>query len=140
MLGILGAIGFVNLRPASSRLFASDLKATLYQARYEAVKLNQPVAFLWDADAKAFVVRYDGSSHTVQNACLGDTMTTRKPLTDYRNVAVTVNIPTNGIVWLPNGQGRDCLGSPLANSNIVVTDGRSTRTVGISVGGKVSIQ
>ena len=138
--GILLAIGVVNLQAPAARLFANDLKAQLEQARFEAIKRNAPVAVVWDAAGDRFVTRLDPDTATVAAACVGsDVLQVRRP-NEYRNVAVNVMGWSGGVVWLPSGQGRTCAGAPAIGGDISITDGRTTRVVRVSVGGRVSIQ
>jgi len=46
IVGILAVVGVTGLNPPSARVLSNDLKSMLYQSRYEAVKRNQPVAFV----------------------------------------------------------------------------------------------
>lgn len=140
IVGILLTVGFVRLSPPSSRLLSNDLKALIHQARYEAVKRNRPVAFVWQPDRNVFEVRVNNVSALVTAACTGTSVLGRKAVADYPNTTVTVGIPTNGFVWLPTGQGRACNGSPMVSSDVQVDDGRSTLRVEITMGGKVTIQ
>lgn len=138
--GILLAIGVVNLQAPSARLFANDLKAQIEQARFEAIRRNAPVAVRWEAAAGRFATRLDPTSTRVQDTCDGATVLVTRQLNEYRNVTVDVSDWTGGVVWLPSGQGRTCTGAPAIGGEIEVTDGRTTRVVAVSVGGRVSIR
>lgn len=141
VLGILLSVSVVSLNPPNTRVFADELKAMIAQSRYEAVKRNRPVAFFWNAEEQAFTTRFDANSSQVSAACAGDDFLVTRSPTEYRNMTVTTrNLPTNGIVWLPTGQGRTCGGAPMTGSEIELADGNGVRVVDISIGGKVSIQ
>ena len=71
IIGILLAVGFVQLRAPSTRLFANDLKAQLQQAKFEAVKRNAPVAVAWDGGAQSFSTRFDTAA---SDPCNGATV------------------------------------------------------------------
>lgn len=140
VLGTLLAMTYPLLRPPEARLMANELKAMLQQARYESIKRNQPVAFVWISEDESFQTRYNSAADTATAACTGDATISTKALTEYRDVSVTVNIPTNGIVWLPTGQGRSCTGGPMVTSDVVVESGSTMLTVEATMGGKVSIR
>lgn len=138
--GILLAIGVVNLRAPAARLFANDLKAQIEQARFEAIRRNAPVAVRWEAADGRFATRLDPTSTRVPDTCDGSSVLVTRQLDEYRNVTVDVSQWSGGVVWLPSGQGRTCTGAPAIGGEIEVTDGRTTRVVAVSVGGRVSIR
>lgn len=140
VLGILMGIGVSRISPPSSRLLSNDIKSMLYQSRYEAVKRNQPVAFVWDAQSQTFQVRLDEASSDVADQCDGERVLVTKPVADYPRVSVTVDMATNGVVWLPSGQGRTCAGAPMVAGQIRVTSGEKEKVVSFTLGGKVSIE
>lgn len=139
ILGILATIGYTRINPPSARLFSNDLKAMIHQARYEAIKRNQPVAFVWDEAAESFYIRLDSNAVGVNAQCDGDSSLVTKQLSEYRQVSVDVSMLTDGIVWLPTGQARSCSGSPMVSSSIEVTSQDIVRRVEITMGGKVTI-
>ena len=58
-----------------------------------------------------------------------------------RGVTVTTDPAVDwSVVWLPSGQGRTCGGALTIGSTLEVTDGRTTRIVEISLGGRVNVQ
>ena len=140
IVGLLAAVLFPRIRPPEARLMANEIKAMLQQGRYEAIKRNQPVAFVWLADESSFRTRYNSSSQTVAAACVGDREIARKDLSDYRNVAVDVDILTGGIVWLPTGQARTCTGGPMVTGYVEVEGNGVSLIVEASMGGKVTIR
>jgi len=138
--GILLAVGFVNLQAPAARLFANDVKAQIEQARFEAIRRNAPVAVVWEAGAGRFATRLEPATPTVVAACGGSQVLQTRLPTEYRNVTVDASAWPGGVVWLPSGQGRTCTGAPAIGGDIAITDGRSTRVVEVSVGGRVSIR
>jgi len=140
VLGVLLGIGFTRISPPSARLLSGDLKSMLYQARYEAVKRNQPVAFVWDPTDETFYVRLDTASPDVSAQCGGEATLVVKRVAEYPGADVRVDIASNGVVWLPNGQGRSCTGAPMVAGEIAVSSGSVERLVVITMGGKVSIE
>ena len=138
IMGILMALGVPMLRPPSSYLFASDLKAMVQQARFESIKRNVPVAVVWSDSAKTFTTQ----SHTDYLKACDATGTEKlrvKSLTEYRNLRVTSAFQTGGLVWLPTGLGRQCTGGLMANGT-TITDDRMVYRVCISSAGRVRIK
>ncbi len=140
IIGILASIGFVRISPPSARLLSNDIKAMVHQARYEAVKRNRPIAFVWNEAEDGFEIRLDSASSSVLAACGGDTLLTSKAVADYPRTAVSTDMPTSGLVWLPTGQGRACNGAPMISSDIRVVSGTISRVVEVTMGGKVTIK
>lgn len=140
ILAIITVVGFVNLRPATARVLAADIKSMMHQARYEAVRLNQPVAVVWVEGERRFETRVNSGSTLVTAACNGNSVIAGKSVTEYPRADVSVNMATNGLVWLPTGQGRSCTGGPMVSSTVTVSDGNTSRIVEITMGGKVSIE
>lgn len=142
VLGIMVAVGFPRLVTPAARMYANDVKAQLEQARYEAIKRNAPVAVVYDADADRFETRLHPTDTSVTVTCTGSTVLLARDASEYRGVVVDEAASTwsGAVVWLPSGQGRACNGSPSIGGDIVITDGRTTRTVELTVGGRVSIR
>jgi len=139
--GILLAVGVVNLQAPAARLFANDVKAQLEQARFEAIRRNAPVAVVWEPGASRFATRLEPEElPTVGTTCTGSQVLQTRAPTEYRNVTVDVSEWPGGVVWLPSGQGRTCNGAPAIGGDISITDGRTTRVVEVSVGGRVSVR
>lgn len=136
IVGILLGIGFVRLQPPASRLYANDLKAQLLQAKYEAVKRNLPVAVVWNSGSSAFETRFDAS---LVDPCNGSSVLATNKATDYPGVAVSTTM-SPGVVWFPNGQGVTCTNGTGIASVTTISDGRTTRTVSVHLGGGVQIQ
>lgn len=138
IVGILAGLSFAILRQPAARLYATDVRSAIQQGRYEAIKRNVPVAVVWNAADNAFEVRTDtGATPTFQSACSSATVLRSKATSEYPPVAVSS--PANfGIAWLPSGVGQTCTGASL--SDIVVTDGRTTRTISVTTSGSVTLQ
>lgn len=142
IMGILFALGIPMLRPPSAYLFASDLKAMIQQARYEAIKRNTPVAIVWDSANQTYTTRLDATNTAFANtnsACTSGTVINTKQLKDYRNISISTNMLGNGIIWLPTGLARSC-SSGAGNSTTSVGDGRQTYNVITSTSGRVRLE
>src|SRR5690606_28355469 len=127
---------FVQLRAPAPRVFANTFKAQLQQAKFEAVSRNAPVAVVWDSVASAFETRFDSS---LLSPCAGSTVIARNQASEYGRLNVTSTMGP-GVVWMPNGQGVTCTNSASIGSVTTISDGRSTRTVTVHLGGGVEIQ
>lgn len=141
IMGILLTLGVPMLRPPSSYLFATDLKAMIQQARFESIKRNVPVAVVWRRTDQAFTTQSHSTNFASNQACnaTGTTIIRTKNLADYRNLSVTNALTQNGVVWLPTGLARLCDGSWIANST-TLTDDRATYKINISTAGRVMIE
>ncbi len=144
VVGILLALGIPMLRPPAAYLFASDLKAMVQQARFEAIKRNRPVAVVWDSASKTYTTRFDAANTTFSNpssACTSasPTILNTKRTSEYRNLNVSTNMSGNGIVWLPTGLPKPC-GTGVLNSTTTVNDGRAKYNVVVSLGGRVKVE
>lgn len=143
IIAVLTGIGVVALQPPESRLLANDIKAQFEQARFEAIKRNTPVAVVWNADDEEFITVANTNDPRVIATCAGNDVLNRRSTQEYRSARVSLegSRPWPGsTVWLPSGQGRTCAGSPAIGGEITLNDGRTTRVVEISVGGRVSIR
>lgn len=143
IMGILMAVGIPMLRPPSAYLFATDLKAMIQQARFEAIKRNRPVAVVWNSSNQTYTTRFDETNTTFANpgsACTstGPMILNTKRASDYRNLSVATDMSGNGIVWLPTGLARGC-SSGLGNSTTTVNDGKKPFYVIISTAGRVRV-
>lgn len=142
IMGILLALGVPMLRPPSAYLFATDLKAMIQQARFEAIKRNSPVAVIWDSTDKTFTTRFDAANTTFADPSTACTSTSpplnTKRASDYRNLSISTNMSGNGIVWLPTGSARECSNN-LGNSRITIDDGKKPFYVFVSMGGRVRV-
>jgi prepilin-type N-terminal cleavage/methylation domain-containing protein len=141
ILGILMSIGIPMLRPPSSYLFVNDLKAVIQQARYEAIKRNVPVAVVWNSTDQSFTTQFHPSDPALNQACntTGTTILNTKRLSEYQRVSVKSAFVQNGLVWLPNGLGRQCTGAGMQNVT-EITDGRVAYKVNVSAAGRITLE
>lgn len=142
IMGIFLALGIPMLRPPAAYLFASDLKAMIQQARYEAIKRNTPVAVVWSSTDRTYTTRLDAANTNFANtngACTSGTVISTKQLGDYRNISISTNMPGNGIIWLPTGLARSCT-TGLGNSTTTVGDGKQSYNVVTSANGRVKLE
>jgi len=138
ILAVALGLGTTMWRAPSSQVFASSLRNLVLQARFEAIRRNEPVVVAWDADAREFVVRAGGGGAWCTNmgAELG-----RSNAADIGRVVVTTSVTGNGsLVWVPSGQARSCSGAAFAEDFADIDDGRMTRRVVIGAAGRVEIR
>jgi prepilin-type N-terminal cleavage/methylation domain-containing protein len=140
IIAILSALGASRIFAPDARLFANDLRGTLEQARYEAVRRHAPVAVTWNG--AAFLTRAQATTSVTAldtTICTTGTVIRTKAIADYRGISVTGGLTTNGIVWMPSGLVRTCTGADVtAVVATVVGDGRSTLTVNVFPAGAVT--
>lgn len=137
VLGILLAIGPVMLRTPGPQLFANDLRAMVQQARHEAVKRNQPVAVLWDAPGRRFVTSVPDGTPWCD---LGVQLAERR-LSEYPRLTIeTTFVDGEGVVWLPSGHARSCELRSFERAIAIIRDGSMTRTVIVTLTGRVEIE
>ena len=137
VVGILATIGFVNLRTPGPQLFANDLRALVQQARHEAVKRNVPVAVMWDAAGGRFVTTLPAGG----GPCDGGTELAQRRLTEYPRLTITTTfVDGEGVVWLPNGHARSCELRAFERAIATIRDGRTVRTVVVTLTGRVEIE
>ena len=135
ILGILLGIGAASFRPSESRLFANDVRALIQQARFEAVRRNEPVAVVWnEADAAFLTVR--GSD---AQPCQPTIVLNRATATTYRRVEVDIEFD-DGLVWLPSGNARSCSYGAFSDVIAIISDNYGSRTVTVTLTGRVSIE
>jgi prepilin-type N-terminal cleavage/methylation domain-containing protein len=139
--GVLLAIAAVNLRVPSAQLMTNDLQALIFQARLQAVKYNRPVAVTYDATTQTFSMRYNNlSGTTLSNTCSATTVLQSLPISNYRNISLSGDLTSNSLIWLPNGLLSTCTGPALTPFSYIISDGHNTRTLSVSLAGKVAIQ
>lgn len=137
VVGTLLAVGFVAVRPPASRVYANDVRALIQQARFEAVKLNVPVAIVWDVSDSSFVV----GTGTVAAPCAIDTELSRASSSEYPRLTVDPGFEEGGgLVWLPSGQARSCDYGTYVETIAYVDDGRVEREITVSLTGRVTIE
>ncbi|UCH25267.1 MAG: GspH/FimT family protein [Trueperaceae bacterium] len=136
LFGLLLLFAGVGVRGGGSRLMASDVKALLLAARFEAVKRDVPVAVVWQPEASAFAMRVDPLADSLATLCRSGTILERVRSEIYSGVSVTRRL-RDDLVWLPTGLARTCQGGGVFNGTIVLEDGRLTYKVVISRAGRV---
>jgi prepilin-type N-terminal cleavage/methylation domain-containing protein len=137
ILGILFALGIPMLRPSYAYVFASDYRAMLQQARFEAIKRNLPVAVVRDGQQYLTLVRNDA---VINCTTTNSTQINIKRATEYRDVQISMSDTTgtgNGIVWLPTGLARACDNSAVVTGTAAFISRNITARVRISQGGRV---
>jgi|GEM_PF-2720725 len=138
VIGILAVVssGFlVQTRPDA---FANSVSSSIQNARFEAIKRNRAVAFVWNDNAKQFVVRVKNATASAASSqsCgneTGDVTLRTINQSDYRGVRVT-NVTflqdtsaaataggatLYGFVWQPHGLPKRC------NATSLLTETRS---------------
>lgn len=131
-------LGATLFRAPSSQVYASSLRNLVLQARFEAIRRNEPVVVAWDADVQEFVVRASGSGAwcTSMGAELN-----RSNAADIGRLTVTTSVTGDGsLVWVPSGQARSCSGAAFARSFADIDDGRMVRRVVIGTAGRVEVE
>jgi len=135
VLGILLGIGASSFRSSESRLYANDVRALIQQARFEAVRRNVPVAVVWDAADAAFLTVLG----TDADRCDASTVLNTATATTYRQVEVDIEFD-DGLVWLPSGNARSCGLGAFSNVIAIISDRYGSRTVTVTLTGRVSIE
>lgn len=137
VLGILMTIAALTLRAPSPRLAANNYKATLQEARMEAVKRNRAVIVAWDADEQAVVVK--AITDPGKAGCDAAAVElSRLDLSQYRGVTFTTDMPSGSLVWLPNGRSRQCNGA-LTSTTTTFAGKQASFAVQVSSIGNVEV-
>lgn len=137
ILGVLLGIGVVALRPPAIRSYTESIRALMQQARFEAIKLNRPVLVVWDEESREF----QSSVATVGALCSPETVLVRAAASDYGNLQVGFPEGAVSLLWLPNGQARDCQSmGPFPTLIATVSDSSQSRDVRVSITGRVTIE
>jgi len=138
ILGVVLGLGATMWRAPSSQVYASSLRNLVLQARFEAIRRNEPVVVAWDADVREFVVRASGGGAWCTD--MGDELG-RSNASDVGRLTVTTSVTGNGsLVWVPSGQARNCSGASFAEDFADIDDGRTPRRVVIGAAGRVEIR
>ncbi|MGL4611866.1 MAG: pilus assembly FimT family protein [Trueperaceae bacterium] len=141
ILGVALTTSVSFLQMPSARLYANDLKAMIQQARFESVRRNVAVAVVWDGSAFSTYTN-TGTTTSCPTGTTNRLLT--HPLTEYRNVTLTTNLPQSGtargIIWLPTGEIRGCNGLANTESTITITNKSRVSIVTVSTVGRVSVQ
>mgnify|MGYP002480004344 CR=1 FL=1 len=136
-LAILFAIGFTYWRPPRAQIYASSVRNLVLQARFEAIRRNEPVVISWEEDEREFVVRLAGSD----DWCGAPREEiARSNAAELGRLTVTTTVVGNGsLVWVPSGQARSCARSPFNEDFADIEDGSESRRIVIGSAGKVEI-
>lgn len=119
------------LGPASNAL-----RGFINQARLEAVARNEPIAVLYDAGAGQYQQKHlTGASYSATELCSSGEVLRSLDLSEYRGV--TLGPPGNGLIWLPTGYGRTCLGGGAFNQTITLMRGGLEARIFVSRAGRL---
>lgn len=140
ILGILIAIGAMSFGSQGARAYSNDVRALIQQARFEAVKLNTPIAVVWNQGEQEFrSLRYDSDSSGPP--CEGPITISRANFKEYRGVVVEPGFDHgDGIVWIPSGQARSCSMGAFTPTIARVSDRQRSLEVTVSLTGRVTIE
>lgn len=130
----LSAVFLIDYRSKAVAPATAALRAHLIQARFEAIRRDQPVAVVFDHLQGEFLTRLDASQSGA--ICSDGEVLARLSLQEFRGVRVG-DLPTPGLVWLPSGLGRTCQGGGVFNQTISLSDGRREGRVIVSRAGRV---
>ena len=76
-----------------------------------------------------------GASYSASELCSGGQVLRSLDLSEYRGV--TLGPPGNGLVWLPTGYGRTCLGGGAFNQTITLMRGGLEARIFVSRAGRL---
>lgn len=112
------------------------LRSFISQARLEAVARNEPIAVVYDAlNGQYLQRRSTGASYAPSELCSSGEVLRRLDLHEYRGV--TLGAPGNGLIWLPTGYGRTCLGGGAFNQTISLIRGKLEARIFVSRAGRL---
>lgn len=112
------------------------LRSFINQARLEAVARNEPIAVVYDALSGQYQQkRSAAASYLPQQLCSSGEVLRSLDLTEYRGVSL--GAPGNGLIWLPTGYGRTCLGSGAFNQTISLVRGGLEARIFVSRAGRL---
>ena len=119
------------LGPASNAL-----RSFISQARLEAVARNEPIAVVYDAVNGQYQQRRStGDSYAPSELCSTGEVVRSMDLREYRGVSL--GAPGNGLIWLPTGYGRTCLGGGAFNQTITLVRGGLEARIFVSRAGRL---
>jgi prepilin-type N-terminal cleavage/methylation domain-containing protein len=137
MLGVLVGFGAMQIRARSATAYARDLKGLVQQGRFEAIKRNRPIAVIWSESAGEFRTVLGSEDQPCDPE---EVLATASPA-NYRRLNVDSSFSDgDGIVWLPSGQARACDLGVFSEHIAVLNDGNTSRTVTVSLTGRVTIE
>lgn len=137
-LSILVAIAaMVALRwPSPLGPASNALRTFINQARLEAVARNEPIAVMYDTVSGQYQQRYmPAGSYSATELCSSGEVLRSLDLAEYRGV--TLGPPGNGLIWLPTGYGRTCLGGGAFNQTITLLRGGLEARIFVSRAGRL---
>lgn len=112
------------------------LRSFISQARLEAVARNEPIAVVYDAVSNQYLQRRSiGESYLPAELCSSGEVIRTLDLREYRGV--TLGAPGNGLIWLPTGYGRTCLGGGAFNQTISLIRGKLEARIFVSRAGRL---
>lgn len=135
LLAVLAAVAVGAARawsPGAARTAATEYRAALGSARLRALA-GTFASIRFDADRDAFLVRDVGPDVPW---CDGPV---RRVLPRVRGVAVTRRL-RDGIVWLPDGTGRDCSGGGVYGGRVRFEDRDAGWDVVVSSSGRLRLE
>lgn len=136
VLGVLAGAGAWLVRPGGAAQAAQGARAFLLWARLEAIWTGRAVAVV-PARSPALSAR-SAEGDDVASACGGPELRSFE-LSRYGGVRV-VDALRSGIVWLPRGGARSCLGGGVISDTMVLADGRRRLRVIVSSLGRVRVE
>ena len=138
VIGLLAGTAFLVALNSPSPLgpASSALRGFISQARLEAVARNEPIAVVYDAvQGQYHQLHSPGASYSPSELCSGGQILRRLDLDEYRGVSL--GPPGNGLIWLPTGYGRTCLGGGAFNQTITLMRGGLEARIFVSRAGRV---
>ena len=119
------------LGPASNAV-----RSFISQARLESVARNEPIAVVYDAAMRQYrQLRSGGGSYSAPELCTSGEVLRSLDLRDYRGVSLAA--AGKGIVWLPTGYARTCLGGGAFNQTITLLRGGLEARIFVSRAGRL---
>lgn len=138
IIGILSAFAAFAFRAPASRHAANAFSSLMQDARIEAVKRNRAVLVTVDPGSSTVTLRALNASGSVN--CAGASSLVRSlGFEDYRGVTVSTDMPSNQLLWLPNGRTQRCSGGLVSNTTSFSTSDR-TFDVGVSTIGEITVE
>ena len=140
VLSIVFGFAAINTRPPAARAVSSEFRNVMQQARFEAVRVNRPVAVVWLEGPRQLVTR---SQSAADEASICDNIAGQIIVADFTRYPRVAIVPDLGVdaalVWLPSGQARTCTLAPMPNDRIAqIEDDREAFDVTVSVAGLVT--
>ncbi len=135
IVGVLTSLAAFSVRPSTAQTYANTIHSFIMKARFDAVRLNQPVHVSWNAVAGTFEARL--GSANAWCAPNGEVLAQMEPLRIDR---LDVTVIGDTLVWIPSGQVRTCNGGFVAPVVATIRDRAHVRLVEIGAGGLVEVR